>query len=343
MSSYITLSHIQVQSANCVAGITYGFPAITSFLGFVRALSIKLKKSHGITLDGCAVIAHQHQVLTYRPIQIGKDGKKKMLDHHFSQTRNPAYTDVQAKALNSKEHKPPSVIEEGKMHLTVSLLIECQGFSGTDDDKRNLEKHIKNHCFTHRLAGGVITDIKNVIYENIQNDNAFYRCRRRLLPGFILMDRSHYLPEYLSVLQQDNDKAEMLDSWLDFCAIKYKAEAQLEKDKELTSKTKASWNDIKKPKMGYLVPITTGYQAISDVYPAGVVKNTRDNETPFCFTEAIYGIGEWLSPHHLTNLGSAIWRYHYADERYYLCKQEIIGNNDKVEQADDIDELFFEY
>ncbi len=330
MSSYITLSHIQVQSANCVAGITYGFPAITSFLGFVRALSIKLKKSHGITLDGCAVVAHQHQLLTYKT--------DKYSDHYFSQTKNPAAGQYQQKNIGNT----PPVIEEGKMHLTVSLVIECQGFSGTDDDKRNLEKHIKNLCFTHRLAGGLITDIKNVIYENIQNDNAFYQCRRRLLPGFILMDRGHYLPEHLSVLQQDNANAEMLDAWLDFCAIKYKAEAQLEKDEELTSKTKASWNYIKKPKSGYLVPITTGYQAISDIYPAGMVKNTRDNETPFCFTEAIYGIGEWLSPHHLTNLDSAIWRYHYEDERYYLCKQEVIANNDKVEQTDDIDELFFE-
>jgi len=326
MSSYITLSHIQVQSANCVAGITYGFPAITSFLGFVRTLSRNLQKSHGITLDGCAVVAHQHQLLTYKT--------DKYSDHYFSQTKNPAAGQYQQKNIGTT----PPVIEEGKMHLTVSLLIECQGFSGTDDDKRNLEQYIKNLCFTHRLAGGVITDIKEVVYENIQNDNAFYQSRRRLLPGFILMDRSHYL----SVLQQENANAEMLDAWLDFCSIKYQAEALLEEGEELSSKTKARWNRIEKPASGYLVPITTGYQAISDVYSAGVVKNTRDNETPFCFTEAIYGIGEWLSPHHLTNLDSAIWRYHYEDERYYLCKQEAVNSNEELEQSNDIDELFFE-
>jgi len=340
MNSYVTLSHIQVQSANCVAGITYGFPAITSFLGFVHALSRKLQKSHGITLDGCAVVAHQHQLLTYEPIKRGKDGKMKKLEHHFSQTRNPAYTNDQAIKLNSSEHKPPSVIEEGKMHLTVSLLIECQGFSGTDDDKKNLEQHIQNLCFIHRLAGGVITDIKDVIYENIQDDNAFYQCRRRLLPGFVLMDRSPYLNEHLSVLKQENPNAEMLDAWLDFCSIKYKAEAQLDDDEILSNKTKAQWDYIKKPNSGYLVPITTGYQAISDVYPAGKVKNSRDQETPFCFTEAVYGIGEWLSPHHLTSLENTIWRYHYEKEGYYLCKQEIVSNDDEVK--DDIDELFFE-
>ncbi|MEE9338259.1 MAG: type I-F CRISPR-associated protein Csy2 [Methylococcaceae bacterium] len=235
MNSYITLSHIQVQSANCVAGITYGFPAITSFLGFVHALSRKLQKSNGITLDGCAVIAHQHQLLTYKTDSYS--------DAYFSQTKNPAAGQYQQKNIGST----PPVIEEGKMHLTVSLVIECQGFSGTDGDKKDLEKHIRNLCFTHRLAGGVITNIKGVIYENIQDDNAFYQCRRRLMPGFVLMDRSQYLNEHLSVLKQDNPKAEMLDAWLDFCSIKYKAEAQLDDDEVLSNKPKPNGIILKNP------------------------------------------------------------------------------------------------
>lgn len=330
MSSYITLSNIQVQSANCVAGITYGFPAITSFLGFVRALSRKLQKSHGITLDGCAVIAHQHQLLTYKT--------DKFSDSYFSQTKNPASGQYQQKNIGTT----PPVIEEGKMHFTSSLLIECQGFSGTDDDKYNLEQYIKNLCLTHRLAGGVITDIIEVIYENIQNESAFHTCRRRLLPGFILMDQSHYLTEHLSTLQKENSNAEMLDAWLDFCAVKYQAEAQLEEGGMLSNKTKAVWKKIKNPDKGFLVPITTGYQAISDLYLPDVVKNTRDNETSFCFTEAIYGIGEWLSPHRLKNLECSIWRYYHEDERYYLCKQGVVNNRDELEHTDDIDEIFFE-
>jgi len=330
MSSYITLSNIQVQAANCVAGITYGFPAITSFLGFVHALSRKLRKSHGLSLGGCAVIAHQHQLLIYKTDRYS--------DAYFSQTKNPAAGQYQQKNIGST----PPVIEEGKMHLTVSLLIECKGFSGTDADKQDMEQHIKNLSLIHRLAGGVITDIKDVIYENIQDDNAFYQCRRRLLPGFVLMDKSQYLNEHLSELKQDDPNAEMLDAWLDFCSIKYKAEAQPEEGEVLSNKTKAHWDYIKKPNSGYLVPITTGYQAISSVYPAGKVKNSRDKKTPFCFTEAIYGIGEWLSPHHLESLESAIWHYQYENERYYLCKQEIINNNDKLELTDDIDEIFFE-
>ncbi len=296
----------------------------------MTALSRKLKQSHDITLEGCAIVTHQYELLTYKT--------DKYSDVYFSQTKNPAACQHQQNNIGAT----PPVIEEGKMHLTVSLLIECQGFSGTDTDKRNLEEHIKKLCFIHRLAGGIITDITDVIYENINDDKAFYQCRRRLMPGFILIDQSQYLSEYLSTLKQDNPDAEMLDAWLDFCAIKYQAEALLEDGEALSNKTKAHWQYISKPASGYLVPITMGYQAISEVYPAGEVKNTRDNTTPFCFIEAIYGIGEWLSPHRLSNLDNALWRYYYENEKYYLCKQEIVTNIDDIAQIDDIDELFFE-
>ena len=325
MSCYIILSHVQVQSANCIAGITYGFPAITSFLGFVRALSIKLQRSHNITLEGCAVIAHNHHLLTYKV-----DAYSNLF---FTQTKNPAAGQYQQKNIGSA----PPVIEEGKMHLTMSLLMECQGFSGTDDDKINLEEHIKKLSLTHRLAGGVITDIKQVVYENIQDDKSASRCRRRLMPGFILMDRSHYLTEHFETLRHENPNAEIIDAWLDFYSIKYQSEAQLDEDEEeVSKKTKAKWHKVDKPRPGYLIPLMTGYQAISDLYPAGTVKNTRDNETPFRFTEAVYGIGEWLSPHRLTSLESAIWRYHYEEENYYLCKQDAVTCNDKSELSNSI-------
>ncbi|WP_205619382.1 type I-F CRISPR-associated protein Csy2 [Salinivibrio socompensis] len=32
MAQYLLLKHIEVQNANAIAGLTYGFPAITHFL-----------------------------------------------------------------------------------------------------------------------------------------------------------------------------------------------------------------------------------------------------------------------------------------------------------------------
>ena len=51
MNQFILIDHIIVQNANAVAGFTWGFPAITHFLGFVHNLSRKLgneKKYHHI-------------------------------------------------------------------------------------------------------------------------------------------------------------------------------------------------------------------------------------------------------------------------------------------------------
>lgn len=62
MSSLILLRRLRVENANAIAGVTWGFPAITHFLGFTHALSRKLTQSHGLRLDGCAVVCHQHQI-----------------------------------------------------------------------------------------------------------------------------------------------------------------------------------------------------------------------------------------------------------------------------------------
>jgi CRISPR-associated protein Csy2 len=57
MSSLILLRRVRVENANAIAGLTYGFPAITHFLGFSHALSRRLTETHGLRIDGCAVSA----------------------------------------------------------------------------------------------------------------------------------------------------------------------------------------------------------------------------------------------------------------------------------------------
>ncbi|MBL4708353.1 MAG: hypothetical protein JKY48_07955, partial [Flavobacteriales bacterium] len=63
MSQYILINRIKVQGANAISGFTWGFPAITHFLGFSHNLSRKLsaaERFNDISLSGCAVIAHNH-------------------------------------------------------------------------------------------------------------------------------------------------------------------------------------------------------------------------------------------------------------------------------------------
>lgn len=328
MSTYITLSHIQIQNANCVNGLTYGFPAVTHFLGYIHAISRKLEQSHNypdtgdnITLGGCAIICHQHQIHAYQPKGFG--------EYIFALTRNPL----------TKGGKTAPIIEEGKMHLTVSLVVKYEGLiSGGEEGIKALQKHLKKLFLTQKLAGGVINDIRNIVIESANSDTEqamlTQKIRRRLLPGFLLLDRSQYLEKHLSDLQETNPKAEILDAWLDFSTLKFKAKATLDEGEELSDKSKATWKYIPKPESGYLVPITTGYRAISEVHKAGDVAGVRDPRVPFCFVEAVYGLGEWQSPHRLQNIEDALWNYH-DEEGWYLCTNQTTIDTYETEHEDD--------
>lgn len=323
MSTYITLSRLTVQNANCVSGLTYGFPAITHFLGYIHALSRKLQSSHGLTLEGCAVICHTHQVHAYQP--------KAYSEFVFSQTRNPL----------TRTGDVAPIMEEGKMHLTVSLVTKCGGtIVGGDEGIAIFEQELKQLCLTQKLAGGVINQIKSVHVDSVnetESQRAFKaRMSRRLLPGVALVDQPNYLERHHLARQQSEPNADLFDSWLDFASLRYKAEPELDKDEVLSGKTKALWSHVPKPENGYLVPILTGYKAISPLYEPGDVVDTRDSSVPFRFVEAAYGVGEWKSPHRLENIDEAIWHYDQQDD-WYLCT-----NESQVDATDD-DSFDFPY
>lgn len=325
MSSLIILRHVQIENANAIAGFTYGFPGITHFLGYTHALSRKLQTSHGLSLDGCGVICHQQQVQCYQPSGWG--------DFVFAQSRNPI----------TKEGETAPIIEEGRMHLTVSLLLECNGLIANGEiGIAELKQHLALLCPSMRLAGGTINGIRQIEIVSIpQAPEALERFSRRqlrhLLPGFALLDRTSLLTEHFTALQVENPESELIDAWLDFVALKARAEPILAEGEELNETTKANWRYLPKPDGGWLVPITTGYRTISPLYPAGEVANTRDGETPFRFAEAVYGIGKWCSPHRLQSIEQLFWRYHYQEQDgWYLCK----NNSQLINDTEDQDEEF---
>ncbi|WP_337237845.1 type I-F CRISPR-associated protein Csy2, partial [Proteus faecis] len=76
---------------------------------------------------------------------------------------------------------------------------------------------------------------------------------------------------------------------LKFSAIPQEGEDATENGE---SKRKANWEDQPKPNSGYLVPISTGYCAISECYAPGQVANVRDTSIPATFAEVAYSVGE---------------------------------------------------
>lgn len=327
-NAYIVFERISVQDANCIAGFTYGFPAITHFLGFGHALSRKLSVSQQLTLQGCAVICHQHQIHAYQP--------KEHRDYVFAQSKNPPTTRAKAKVT-------PPIIEEGKMNVTVSLVMACPDLNISRTAEINtLKQTILNLAHQHRLAGGSIQHIAAIHVLNQDEQKLLRKLKRLLLPGFVLMDRADLLANHYQTLRQqqldaDLPDVELIDAWLDFSALKYQAKPKLkENELEATDKTEAEWVRLDKPAKGWLVPITNGYKAISPIYPAGEVTNTRDSTTPVCFVEAVHSIGEWRSLHRIQQISEMLWHYRY-EEDWYLCQQGEPAQPELVPTSNDIE------
>lgn len=320
MSQYLVLSHIDVQNANAIAGLTWGFPAITQFLGFTHALNREISNqfdgSYDIGLTGCAVVSHKVHNKVYQ--------SKQYADFEFLQSKNPP---VLAKHKGSS----PPIIEEGKMNLTLSLVIEIdQALSLTTEKVEQLERHILAQCYSMRLAGGTVLNIKQVklLSGSIQKHHAdmLRKIKRLVMPGFVLLDRSNYLHEHHQTLLErhsgtQKDTPQLFDAWFDFSALKYKAQPNLKEGQaKPDQRTPAAWEYVAKPKAGFLIPLMTGYKAISDLYNPGEVLNTRDELTPSRFVEAIHSIGEWKGMHCIKDIEDIIWRYQH-DDQWYFCKQ----------------------
>lgn len=328
MSQYIVLNRISIQNANCIAGFTWGFPAITHFLGFTHALHRKLEEDFSIGLSGCAVICHDYQVHGYRP--------KPYSDFQFIQSKNPPYL-----RHHKKESNPP-IIEEGKMNLTISLVLELdRELVGTTGFTNSFKEKLVEQCLKNKLAGGVVlfttSDDVSILSSSTEDDKKKmnHQIKRLLMPGFVLMDRSDALAKHYDTLITKNGDTELLDAWLDFSALKYKATPLPEsKNEKIDKNTKAKW-ELLEPATGWMVPIMTGYKAISIVYPPREVENARDSEVPVCFVEAVHSIGEWKGVHRLKDISEAIWRYDVENE-WYLCKQGSISEYvpDKISNTD---------
>ena len=334
MSQYLVLSHIKIQNANSIAGFTWGFPAITHFLGFTHALSRKISASYQgnyqTEFSGCAVISHKVDNKVYQP--------KPYADVEFLQSKNPP-------VLKIHKAKSPPIIEEGKLNLTVSLVLELsEALTFNSEQVKTFEQDMDLLCRSMRIAGGLVLDISKVKLLSASTDEKqqtmLMKIKRLCMPGFVLKDRSEYLEKHTENLLSnpaENAAQPSLRAWLDFVALKFQAEPQLSENQHTPdSQTDANWPAQGKPFSGYLVPLMTGYKAISDLYEAGFVENTRDVKTPTRFVEPLHSVGEWLGMHKVDELKNFIWRYHQEGE-WYLCQQKTSNEtNTEIEIEIDI-------
>ncbi|MPY08390.1 type I-F CRISPR-associated protein Csy2 [Moraxella catarrhalis] len=308
MSSYILLERIKVENANALAGFTYGFPAITSFLGFQHVLSLKCKEQFGIELTGCAIFCHDYEINSYQQYYT-----------RFIQNRCPPPTLKNTSSGQKRGEKVP-IIEEAKMDMVVSILLRCNDSLSTNDDVKNsYMTQLKTWVYQARLSGGTIHHIRKIHIV----DNNLETLKNKVLPSYVLKDASHYLQEHQQYCQEQGIEKTTFDVWTDFFAFK---EQSVQDDENQT----IEWKRIIPPnKKGWIVPLMVGFRRISPLYQPVQVENLRDTRYPFTFVEAIHGLGEWQSSHRITDIETLFWRYDVHDE-WYLCTQQNVKHQQPV-------------
>lgn len=301
----ILLPRLRIENANAISGpFTWGFPAPTAFTGFVHALGRRSGRDD-IQLDGVGIVCHRFDPQVYKP-----NGKYHYL---FNLSRHPM----------GKDGKPSGTIEEGRVHLEVSLVIGVSGYL-EEREGETFAKELHHIALGMRLAGGSIRpspsgERYDPVYMSLSgtmegNEKAFRKFRRRLLPGFVLMNRHDMLCKHLAEMREQNPDVNSLDALLDL--------TRLNIDPTENENGEVTWSATR-ARPGWLAPLPVGYGAISEVFDPGVVKNSRDSETPFRFVESLCSLGEWISPHRLSNPQELLWR-HRADPEagLYIVEQE---------------------
>ena len=307
----LLLPRLRVQNANAVSSpMTWGFPAPSALTGFVHALERRLTfMGKRLSFGGVGVICHQFDPQVFQP-----PGRRTQV---FCLTRNP---------LN-KEGKTSAIVEEGRAHLEISLVLSVSGGDCpfNEEECKTLASQVLACAEGMRLAGGsVLPHQARAKYPAqwvgwptllVDQQMVWRKLRRHLMPGFVLVSRERLLAQHLCSLQQVQPQANALDALLDLCRLNIAPEAAVKTEPDSTPESDltpapspVSW-DVRRRYPGWLVPVPVGYAAISPLYEPGTVKNARDETQPFRFVESVLSLGEWVSPHRIAQVTDLLWHH----------------------------------
>ena len=131
-------------------------------------------------------------------------------------------------------------------------------------------------------------------------------------------------------LLESDPHATVLDAWLHASRANYVPSYQDEH-------AKWRWQDKWRSKgQGWVVPIPVGYGALTETQAAGSVQGARDTTTPLRFVEVLWSLGQWVSPHRLTDLEDLLWyAKHEAELGTMRCCNYCNTEPESDEDADD--------
>lgn len=318
----LVLPRLRVQNVNTISSpLTWGFPSITAFTGFMTALARRLGPGAGVSFHSVGVVCHDFEA------QVTQGGYTRS----FCLTRNPVLQDGST----------PAIVEEGRAHLDITLVFEVRLSSAllNDATRAQCAAQIGECAAGMRIAGGSVmpnlasvsgaarraprTELVLVAEDPDLRTKQFKRLSRQWLPGFALVSRDDVLKSRLQELRASSTEAQpqpsLLDSWLDLSRINHRATHKIELNEAVdTSTQEVEW--ATDTRLGWLVPIPVGYASLSELQPPGSMTGARNASLPFRFVESVYSIGQWISPHRLHDIAELTWRAEYKPSSgLYRC------------------------
>ena len=303
---YLLLRHVKIHNANAFSSpLTIGFPAMTAWLGAMHALERKLRQHEAladIRLTKLAVSCHDFNLQTYK-------GAGDYVNSVII-TSNPL------RKKGASFERPP-FIEEARVHLTISLLIEIDGLL-PDSFSIFIEKTTAA-LMGMKIAGGDILDFSpiqdpveststrksSLLLVDEENEKDVRRAVRSLMPGYVLVE----CRQLLKRKQEELNQQDTLQVMLDLLALHYEYDDEQD-----------SWSLQPRKEKGWLVPIVTGFKGLT---PLGHVANQRDASTLHRFAEPVLTLGEFKMAHRFDCIDDMMWQYHYdKDKDLYVCVNE---------------------
>jgi CRISPR-associated protein Csy2 len=289
MRRFLLIPHIKIHNANAMSSpYSIGFPAMTAWLGAVHALQRHIQQQglDDVTLTGVAVSCHQFDLQTYK-------GRGDFVNSIVG-TANPL----------DKDGSRPAFIEEARCHLEVSLLVEYQGLDS--DDLEQFKTLVNNQLLCMKLASGDVLSAQAVeaIPVDEEDEQAVKKVLGKLMLGYVLIERRDLM---IKAMQDENKDA--LEALLDHLKVMHRSTQDDEGNVTWTSSRLTP---------GWLVPIATGFQGISE---PGIAKHQRDSTTPHRFAESVVTLGEFVMPYRIKDLDNMLWQYRVEPEQnLYLCQ-----------------------
>ncbi len=298
MKKILLIPRIKIQNANALSSpYTIGFPAMTAWLGGVHALQRHLASTEfsDVCFVSVGVVCHKIDLQTHR-------GEGDYV-HSIIGTGNPLVP--KTKNGDHQNAERPPFVEEARCHLSVSLLVECEGLGfglNIDDFSETINGLIRSKM---KLAGGDILSSFSAKVVSVDDEDERRALMGLVMPGYCLVER-------LDLMKQSMEEGlDGIDGLLEHLKVTHIS--------TMDDTGKVHWQSSRKEK-GWIVPIAIGFHAISE---PGQAKNQRDPDTVHRFAESVVSLGEFIMPYRIENLDHMLWEYRQdLENNLYLCRQK---------------------